>query len=397
MKKIYFFFLLIFFGTQLYSQTTIAKWTFEAVATTNTGTTPTFGITSNAADVGAQTAGSAFTGQHASSSTTWSNPAGNGSTKSVSSNNWAVNDYYQFSFSMTGYNSLSVTFDQTGSGTGPRDFKIQYSTDGTLFTDFANYSIPTNAGVAYSWASGSAITQTTLTFNLSAIITLNNASTVYIRLADVNTTAINGTTVATAGTGRVDNFTASATAGVLPITLQDFSANKNGNNTDLHWLVNCLSTSVTFELQRSSDAINFQTFYTSSETKARCSSPFDYTDANSLSGKNFYRLKIIDVDGKFSYSKIVLIVNGVSDKNLISVRPTVVSTQAEIYYSSPANEKVQWVITDMQGRVTKQFSSLVISGENRITIPTSDLSTGQYQVKGFTSLGSTAVVRFVKE
>src|SRR5205085_326945 len=111
--------------TAVFSQTTIAKWTFEAVTTTNTGTTPSVSVGSVTADQGTQTAGSAFTGNHASASTTWSNPAGNGSTKSLSSNNWAINDYYQFSFSMTGYNSLSITFDQTGSSTGPRDFKIQ--------------------------------------------------------------------------------------------------------------------------------------------------------------------------------------------------------------------------------------------------------------------------------
>lgn len=183
----------------------------------------------------------------------------------------------------------------------------------------------------------------------------------------------------------------------LPISLKNFSASKTGNSTAFNWAVNCLSTSVTFELQRSSDAINFQTFYTSSESKARCAAPFDYTDANVVSGKNFYRLKIIDVDGKISYSEIKLVVNGVSDKGLISLRPTIVSVQAEVYYTSPIAEKIQWVITDMMGRVAKKITTTVISGDNKVVIPTGDLSTGQYQVKGFTSLGSTASVKFVKQ
>ena len=59
---------------------------------------------------------------------------------------------------------------------------------------------------------------------------------------------------------------------VVPITLQNFSVNKNGSNNELHWQVNCLSTSVTFELRRSADGSNFKTIYTSSETKASTTS-----------------------------------------------------------------------------------------------------------------------------
>ena len=135
----------------------LAAWSFEGVTTTNTGTTPIVSVGSPAADSGVQTAGSSFTGLHASSSTVWSNPAGNASAKSVSSNNWGVGDYYQFSFSTTGYTAISITWDQTGSGTGPRDFKVQYSTNGTSFTDAAgtnsSYSL-TNPAIAWS-ATGS--------------------------------------------------------------------------------------------------------------------------------------------------------------------------------------------------------------------------------------------------
>src|ERR1700742_2802043 len=88
----------------------LAAWGFEGVTTTNTGTTPVISVGSPAADAGVQTGGSAFTAFHASASTVWSNPAGNASVKSVSSNNWAVGDYYQFSFSTSGYTAISITW-----------------------------------------------------------------------------------------------------------------------------------------------------------------------------------------------------------------------------------------------------------------------------------------------
>ena len=61
----------------------------------------------------------------------WSNPAGNGSAKSLSSNNWATGDYYQFTLTISDseFSGLGLSvyrFDQTGSNTGPKDFQLSY-------------------------------------------------------------------------------------------------------------------------------------------------------------------------------------------------------------------------------------------------------------------------------
>ncbi|MBK9099322.1 MAG: choice-of-anchor D domain-containing protein [bacterium] len=60
---------------------------------------------------------------------------------------------------------------------------------------------------------------------------MNNQSTVYIRLVQTTTTSINGGTVATAGTGRVDNFTVTSGIVGLPFS-QDFNA---GVNSLAYW------------------------------------------------------------------------------------------------------------------------------------------------------------------
>ena len=194
--------------------TVLAGWGFEGVTTTNTGTTPTVSVGSATADTGAQTAGSSFTALHASSSTVWSNPAGNGSAKSLSSNNWGVGDYIQFLFNTTGYNGISITWDQTGSSTGPKDFKVQYSTNGTTFTDASGtnstYAVLLNGSPNVAWTSATYNPAFTLTLDLSSVTALNNQATVYIRLVNTSTTSTGGGTVATAGTERVDNFSVSA-------------------------------------------------------------------------------------------------------------------------------------------------------------------------------------------
>jgi hypothetical protein len=177
---------------------TAVQWDFEAVTAPGASATWT-GI---AASTGTGTA----SGVHAAGTTAWSTPAGNGSSKSASATAWAVGDYWQFSFSTVGYSGLNLSFDQTGSNTGPRDFTLAYSTNGSTFTNFASYSLP-----AITWSTVTYNAGSTFTYDLSALTALNNFATVYIRLLDASTVSINGGTVASGGTSRVDNFTVNLT------------------------------------------------------------------------------------------------------------------------------------------------------------------------------------------
>jgi PEP-CTERM motif len=178
-----------------------AQWTFENSFGSITGTSASLGGISP--EVGTGTA----SGLHASAAT-WSSPAGNGSPHSFSVNTWAIGDYFQFQTSTLGLNNILVTFDQTSSGTGPRDFKFAYSTDGTTFTQFgSDYAVLANASPNPVWNSLTASSIYSYSFNLSSVPALNNASAVYFRIIDDSTVSANGGTVALAGTDRLDNFT----------------------------------------------------------------------------------------------------------------------------------------------------------------------------------------------
>jgi len=186
--------------TSSHAATAITKWTFETSIPTTGGP--------HAAEFGTGSA----TGVHASGSTVFSNPSGNGSVESFSSNFWGVGDYYQFTLATTGFEDITISWDQTGSNTGPRDFELQYQIGAGAFTNVLSFSLtndgwgPTPNGLS------------TRTFDFSAISGLDNAASVTFRLTDRSTTAITGGTVATGATGRVDNFTISGTAVPEPST-----------------------------------------------------------------------------------------------------------------------------------------------------------------------------------
>ena len=182
----------------------LANWTFETSVPATAGP--------HTAEAGIFAAGSMASGVHISGTTVYSNPVGNGSNESFSANMWAIGDYYQFTTSTVGFENLVISWDQTGSGSGPRDFVLQYSTDGTTFTDFANYVIP----APISWSSISPVPDTSYVQDLSTVAALNNITTVYLRMTVTSSVSINGGTIANAGTARVDNIVITGTAVPAP-------------------------------------------------------------------------------------------------------------------------------------------------------------------------------------
>lgn len=186
----------------------IATWTFDVTPPTSAGPL--------SADVGTGVA----LGSHASGATVYDNPTGNGTTDSWSSNNWAIGDYYQFSVSTTGLQDVIFQWDQTSSNTGPRDFQLSYSTDGSSFTNFgAAYIVLANASPIGPWASGTYKPAFTFNVDLSSVAALDNQANIYLRLTNTSTVSANGGTVATGGTDRVDTVKVSATVIPEPGTL----------------------------------------------------------------------------------------------------------------------------------------------------------------------------------
>ena len=186
----------------------IAGWNMPtAVAATTTGSNYTYG----AADLGALTSGTSLSGFHTASATTWSSPTGNGGTYSLSSNNWATGDYYQVSMATTGYSDISVSWDQTRSGTGPASFSLTMSTDGgaNFTTLLATYNVVQAGGAGTGTSSWNSVTnQTGFTTTTIVGISAANKGNVLFRFSSLSTTAA-------AGTNRVDNI--SVTGAVDPV------------------------------------------------------------------------------------------------------------------------------------------------------------------------------------
>ncbi|MFO0963667.1 MAG: PEP-CTERM sorting domain-containing protein [Phycisphaerales bacterium] len=173
----------------------IAAWQFSEIGN-NVGASYSVG----AATSGAQTAGSTLGGVHASATTTWSSPVGNGNSDSFSANGWAIGDYFQWTVNTTSYSGVTVSFDSARSNTGPATFELLMSTDGgsTWSTLIASTAVQVSA-TPNSWNS----TTRQMMFNFNTVAAgADNQTSVSFRWRA--TAAPTGSQPAQ-GTTRIDN------------------------------------------------------------------------------------------------------------------------------------------------------------------------------------------------
>jgi hypothetical protein len=93
---------------------------------------------------------------------------------------------------------------------------------------------------------------------------------------------------------------------LLPVTLISFEVHKQENQAVLTWSTLTEINSDYFEIQRSHDAKTWLSIKTvNAQGESSAIQKYTYTDPMPTEGPNLYRLKMIDRDGSFAYSRII--------------------------------------------------------------------------------------------
>ena len=193
-------------------------------------------------------------------------------------------------------------------------------------------------------------------------------------------------------------YLSSIKTAVLAINLNYFKGAQNGNKHLLTWKVNCTSDEAKFELQRSTDGISFAPINAFTATRIRCASAFDFIDETPVPGNNYYRLKLIDVDGKFNYSNTVLLTKKMAHFDLITLNPNVVSSQTAILkINTPVKETVTIVLSDFSGRFIQQQAVTLQIGTNQIPVQAVGLAAGIYNVTVFSGNDKPISLKLIKQ
>jgi hypothetical protein len=91
---------------------------------------------------------------------------------------------------------------------------------------------------------------------------------------------------------------------VLPVNLLSFNAAQQDEGVLLNWAVTSETGFSGYLVERSNDGRNYiQTGYVPAAGNNAAVKNYAFTDNSPLTGKNYYRLKMVDLDGLFSYSR----------------------------------------------------------------------------------------------
>jgi hypothetical protein len=154
------------------------------------------------------------------------------------------------------------------------------------------------------------------------------------------------------------------------VSVNYFTGIKQSGKHLLKWKLTCNSTpAVTIILERSTDGVRYAALFSEYATALRCQQPFVFTDDKPAAGINYYRIKMIDADGKILYSTIVSLINAVTGLDVLPVAPNPVTGQSfNLKVSAAKNQKLEMVITDMQGKAMQKNMAELIAGFNIIPV-----------------------------
>lgn len=159
----------------------------------------------------------------------------------------------------------------------------------------------------------------------------------------------------------------------LPVTIVDFTAQKQNNNVLLKWYATFETNFRRFEIERSVDGTGF---YTISSVDGNNLGNYHFIDAQLPSGPMaYYRLKLVDMDGSFSYSPVEAVRLNNNISNAI-VYPNPSAGPVKISLTQALKNNTQLRVVDVAGRVVKTFSAN--KGVYSIDINVSGLSAGRY-------------------
>lgn len=166
-------------------------------------------------------------------------------------------------------------------------------------------------------------------------------------------------------------------ANSLPIELVEFNGTNKGDYNQLYWKTSTEQNSDYFEVQKSADGANFarigQVEAAGTSLQARS---YDFQDDQPYMGVSYYRLKMVDRDGSFTYSNIVAIAIKLDDS--IAVYPVPAESSLTIVYDSNNTGTVTVNVVDAIGQLLVTRTEGVVQGFNNFQLDISQLPVGAY-------------------
>ncbi len=291
----------------------------------------------------------------------------------VSSN---VNLYDNATMYSTGGSSTQINLSSTSKiaiGDGSRTSNAAFTVSGPTVDLYGLSSIvvSNNNNVYYNWANYYATPAHSTNANLSKSYSTSN-STMNCggngQHACSNPSLYGPATLSTSGV---------IPGGSLPVILSGFSVQNNNDGTAaLSWETKMETNSSRFEIERSADGSGWNTIATvQAKGNAALPTDYSYTDGKMLTGTNYYRLKMVDLDGSAVYSEVKVLQGSVI--NHISFYPNPARDYVNVTLGGTRSGMVTVRLINQAG-VVLQEKSVSGGAGTTVTFPLQQAASGWY-------------------
>jgi hypothetical protein len=158
---------------------------------------------------------------------------------------------------------------------------------------------------------------------------------------------------------------AASPCGTLPIRLSAFTGSLNNASAVLQWEVEHAIEFSHFGVEHSSDGLSFspigQTSFNSSELK------YEYTHSSITTPNNYYRLKLVNADGSYTYSNI-LVLKVVTSLKELSVYPQPARNYININLATQHAQRITIKVINSTGISVREEQVQLNPGNNSFLI-----------------------------
>ncbi|MBX6379156.1 MAG: T9SS type A sorting domain-containing protein [Thermoflavifilum aggregans] len=173
----------------------------------------------------------------------------------------------------------------------------------------------------------------------------------------------------------IDNLVVEAHEENMPLRLVSFTAEVIKSAVALHWTTDSEQNTSHFVVERSNDGFHFQAIaQIPAAGHSDLPRSYDFTDYPEAAKNLFYRLQMVDLDGRFAYSPVVRVI--FRAQYLKRIYPNPAGGWLYVEWNMPAENRIECRLLDLAGRMV--WSGQLHAGESRLEIPLQAMPAGFY-------------------
>jgi len=165
----------------------------------------------------------------------------------------------------------------------------------------------------------------------------------------------------------------------VSVSFSNFEANCTNNGTLVSWTTESESNSDYFELQHSTNGTDWTSVATI-KAAGNSATTHTYQQLDQNEGAMYYRIKQVDLDGRFIYTNIIR-TNCESNKMDMAIYPVPAQNILNVIIRSDKSLKTELFIVDGVGKIVRKIEANLTNGSNTFQFNLNGLSTGEYIIR----------------